>query len=118
VTNNNTIAYGSIGGIIAFPSAVKSIPEFFAQWGSVGTYFRGYYRSQIGSIFDETSLGVEAFSFTTGMLLIFATMLANGLDQQIILVKDYSDNRIYLVDKHPTSFIDLIKISPRNLMTI
>jgi hypothetical protein len=116
MTNNNT-AYEPIGGIIVFSTAVESIPKFFAQWGPIGRYFRGHYRSQNGSTFDETSLGLEVFSFTTGMLLIFSTMLANGLDQQTILVKDHSNDRIYLVDKRPNSFIDLIKISPRSLLS-
>jgi hypothetical protein len=117
IMTNNNIAYEPIGGIIVFSTAVDSVPKFFAQWGPIGRYFRGQYRSQNGSIFNETSLGIEAFGFTTGMLLIFATMLANGLDQPTTLVKDYSDDRIYLVDKRPTSFIDLIKITPRNLLT-
>src|SRR6266478_6631971 len=49
-----------IGGIIVFSVDIKSVPKFFAQWRLVGRFFSGHYRSQTGSIFDETSLGVEA----------------------------------------------------------
>src|SRR5438067_469896 len=88
-------------GSSSFPINIKSVPKFFAQWGSAGRFFSGHYRSQTGSIFDETSLGVEAIGFTTVMLLMFATMLATDFRQETVLVKDYSNNRIYLVDKHP-----------------
>jgi hypothetical protein len=107
--DEGALADNPIGGIIVFSIDIKSVPKFFAQWGSIGRFFRGRYRSQSGSIFDETSLGVKAIGFTTGMLLMFATILANALYQEMVLAKDYSSNTIYLVDKHLTSLVDLLK---------
>jgi hypothetical protein len=102
-----------IGGIIVFSIDIKSVPKFFTQWGLVGRFFRGHYRSQSGLNFDETSHSVEVIGFTTVMLLMFATILANALHQEMVLVKDYSRNTIYLVDKHPTSLVDLFKIKAK-----
>ncbi len=107
-----------IGGIIVFAIDIKSVPKFFAQWGSVGRFFRGRFRSQSGLIFDETSHSLEAIGFTTVMLLMFATKLCNALHQETVLVKDYSTNRIYMVDKRPSSLADRAKIKPKKALTI
>jgi hypothetical protein len=113
-------AHEKLGGIIVFSIDVNPVAKFFAQIGgvSVGRFFRGRYRSQSGLIFDETSLSVEAIGFTTVMLLKFATILPNALQKETVLLKDYSTNIIYLVDKHPPSICDYLEIKPKLTLSI
>ena len=85
---------------------------------SVGRFFRGRYRSQGGLIFDETSLSVEAIGSMTVMLLMFATKLASAVHKETVLVKDYATHLIYLVDKHPPSIADYLKIKPKPTLSI
>jgi hypothetical protein len=104
---------GKSGGIIVFSSDTRLVPKIFAQWGSVGRFFKGRYRTLGGLIFDGSSQGLELMDFTTVTLLTFAAMLAKALHRETVLVKDYGTNKLYFVDQHPASIADFLKIKPK-----
>ena len=64
---------------------------------TIGNFVRGKYKSENGSIFEESSLSIEIIGITTDVLNRVAEDLAKIFQQENVLVKDYSTNRIYLV---------------------
>lgn len=64
---------------------------------SMGNFVKGRYKSENGSMYDESSLSVEIIGITTEVLNRIAEDLAKEFRQETVLVKNYDDNRIYLV---------------------
>jgi len=64
---------------------------------TIGNFVKGRYKSESGSMFDESSLSIEIIGITTDVLNRVAEDLAKMFQQETVLVKDYSTNRIYLV---------------------
>jgi hypothetical protein len=64
---------------------------------TLGNYVKGRYRAENGSMFEESSLSVEIIGVSTEILNKVAVSLAQSFRQETVLVKNYEDNRIYLV---------------------
>jgi hypothetical protein len=64
---------------------------------SIGNYVKGRYKSENGSLFDESSLSIEIIGITPDVLNRLAEDLAKEFRQETVLVKNYKSNRIYLV---------------------
>ena len=64
---------------------------------SIGNYIKGRYKSEDDSIYDESSLSIEIIGITSDVLIKVAEDLSREFQQETVLVKDYSSNRIYLV---------------------
>ena len=64
---------------------------------TIGNFVKGRYKSENGNLFDESSLSIEIIGITTDVLNRVAEDLAKMFQQETVLVKDYSTNRIYLV---------------------
>lgn len=64
---------------------------------TIGNFVKGRYKSENGNLFDESSLSIEIIGITTDVLNRVAEDLAKLFQQETVLVKDYTSNRIYLV---------------------
>ena len=64
---------------------------------TIGRYAQGRYKSDNGSMYDESSLSIEIIGITSDVLNKVAEDLAKEFQQETVLVKDYASNRIYLV---------------------
>ena len=64
---------------------------------SIANYVKGRYKSDNGSMYDESSLSIEIIGITSDVLNKVAEDLAKEFQQETVLVKDYASNRIYLV---------------------
>ena len=64
---------------------------------TIGNYVKGRYKSDDGSMYDESSLTIEIIGITSDVLNKVAEDLAKEFQQETVLVKDYASNRIYLV---------------------
>jgi hypothetical protein len=64
---------------------------------TIGRYVQGRYKSDNGSMYDESSLSIEIIGITSDVLNKVAEDLAKEFLQETVLVKDYASNRIYLV---------------------
>jgi hypothetical protein len=67
------------------------------QGVTIGNFVKGRYVAKNGSLYDETSLSVEIIGITTDVLNKVAEELAKEFKQETVLVKNYNDNKIYLV---------------------
>jgi hypothetical protein len=65
---------------------------------SLGNFFRGRYKSQAGSWFDEKSLSLEVLGVTDEQLISLATELARSFKQESVLVKSQGTGEVYFVD--------------------
>lgn len=61
-------------------------------------FLNGQYKSNDGRIFDENSLNIEIVGISSETLISIAENICKDFDQECVLVKDYSDNQIYLVN--------------------
>jgi len=64
---------------------------------TIGNFVKGRYKSENGNLFDESSLSIEIIGITQEVLNRVAKELAKMFQQETVLVKDYTSNRIYLV---------------------
>ena len=64
---------------------------------TIGSYVKGRYKSDNNSMYDESSLSIEIIGITSEVLNKVAESLAQEFKQETVLVKNYEDNRIYLV---------------------
>jgi hypothetical protein len=67
------------------------------QGVTIGNFVKGRYVAKNGSLYDETSLSVEIIGITSDVLNKVAEELAKEFKQETVLVKNYNDNKIYLV---------------------
>ena len=70
-------------------------PEVYGM--TIGNFVKGRYKAKDGSLYDETSLSVEIIGVSSNVLNKVAEELAKEFKQETVLVKNYDDNRIYLV---------------------
>jgi hypothetical protein len=68
---------------------------------NVGNFFRGRYVNPKNreEIFDEKSMSIEIIGITRESLIKVAEEIARAFNQETVLVKSYSDNKILLVNK-------------------
>ena len=74
---------------------IKNNPKILGV--TIGNFVRGRYRADDGSLYNETSLSVEIFGITSDVLNKTAEELAQEFKQETVLVKNYDENKIYLV---------------------
>jgi len=74
---------------------IKNNPKILGV--TIGNFVRGRYRADDGSLYNETSLSVEIFGITSDVLNKTAEELAQEFKQETVLVKNYHENKIYLV---------------------
>ena len=70
----------------------------YYQGYTFGKGFAGHYVSQSGKIFDEESLTLEIIGISSQDLIELAETLAWAFFQETVLVKDYNNGKVYLVD--------------------
>ena len=68
------------------------------QGYTFGKGFSGHYVSKSGKIFDEKSLTLEIIGISSQDLIELAETLAWAFFQETVLVKDYNNGKVYLVD--------------------
>lgn len=64
---------------------------------TIGNFVKGRYKAADGSLYDEKSISIEIIGIEKEMLISIAEEFAKEFIQETVLVKDYSNNRIYLV---------------------
>ena len=74
---------------------MQNNPEVYGM--TIGNFVKGRYKAKDGSLYDETSLSVEIIGVSSNVLNKVAEELAKEFKQETVLVKNYDDNRIYLV---------------------
>jgi uncharacterized protein YuzE len=74
---------------------IKNNPEIFGV--TIGNFVKGRYKAKDGSLYDESSLSVEIVGITSDVLNKVAEELAQEFKQETVLVKNYDENKIYLV---------------------
>ncbi len=67
------------------------------QGVTIGNFVKGRYKADDGSLYDETSLSIEIIGISTHVLNSIAEQIAKEFTQETVLVKNYEDNKIYLV---------------------
>ena len=77
----------------------KVLSQYDEVYGvTIGNFVKGRYKSETnGSMYDESSLSIEIIGITPDVLNRVAEDLAKEFKQETVLVKNYEDNRIYLV---------------------
>lgn len=68
-----------------------------AAW-TVGKFLSGRYTAKNGKVFDENSLSVEIIGIDSTELIKIAEELCVMFLQESVLVKDFSNNKIFLVN--------------------
>ena len=74
---------------------IKNNPEIYGV--TIGNFVKGRYKAKDGSLYDESSLSVEIVGISSDVLNKFAEELAQEFKQETVLVKNYDENKIYLV---------------------
>ena len=74
---------------------IKNNPEIYGV--TIGNFVKGRYKAKDGSLYDESSLSVEIVGISSDVLNKFAEDLAQEFKQETVLVKNYDENKIYLV---------------------
>lgn len=64
---------------------------------TVGKYLSGRYTSKYGKVFNENSLSLEIVGVDIDTLISIAEDICKEFNQWLVLVKDYSSNRIFSV---------------------
>jgi hypothetical protein len=67
------------------------------QGVTIGNFVKGRYVAKNGSLYDETSLSIEIIGISSDVLNKVAEELAKEFKQETVLVKNYDENKIYLV---------------------
>lgn len=77
---------------------IKLINHYEEVYGiTIGAFTRGKYKAQNGSIFNELSVSIEIIGISTEVLDSLAKDLCEEFHQESVLVKNYQDNKIYLI---------------------
>ena len=64
---------------------------------TIGGFVKGRYRADNGLLYDERSLSVEIIGISTDVLNKVAEGMAKEFRQETVLVKNYEEDKIYLV---------------------
>jgi len=67
---------------------------------TIGKALNGRYTAKNGTPFGENSLSVEIVGVDSNTLIDIATQLCKEFDQESVLVKDYTNNKIYFVNSN------------------
>lgn len=93
------------GGIIVFSTEANTAQLFkykFINYGlvdwTIGYYFAGRYKAKDGNTYDENSLSLELIGISTDTLIKIAGEICKDFQQESVLVKDYSSDRIVFVN--------------------
>ena len=78
------------------PTANKDV---FVGW-TIGHYFNGSYNAKNGKNYGEDSISLELIGVTSDSIIKVAEKLCNVFQQETVLVKDYSTNRILFVNEN------------------
>ena len=70
-------------------------PEVFGY--SIGKLFKGKYKAQDGSLYDESSLSIEIIDIPFDLVCVIGAEIARSFKQQSVLVKDNSSHTILFV---------------------
>ena len=74
---------------------IQNNPEVYGV--TIGNFVRGRYKAKDGSLYDEISLSIEIVGISSDVLNKVAEELAKEFKQETVLVKNYEENRTYLV---------------------
>lgn len=64
----------------------------------IGNFFKGRYIGDNGEVYNDTSASIDISGVPSELLLIFASKLCKAFKQETVLVKDFNNNKIYLVN--------------------
>lgn len=64
---------------------------------TIGNFVKGRYKAADGTLYDERSMSIEILGITSDVLNNIAKDLADEFKQETVLVKNYENNKIYLV---------------------
>ena len=88
---NRFLRYSKVNKVI------KSFEDVFAY--SIGNFFRGRYFDRENDLtFNEKSISIELIGIPSELLIDIAESIAKEFNQKEVLVKDYENNKIFLVD--------------------
>jgi hypothetical protein len=90
-TMNNRFFYSS-----KIQNVMKKHDDVYAF--TIGRFLKGQYKSKDGRIFNENSLSVEIVGISSKTLISISENICKEFEQECVLVKDYNDNQIYLVN--------------------
>ena len=65
---------------------------------TVGKYLHGRYKAKNGQVFDENSLSVEFIGVSTETLISIAEEICKVFEQESVLVKSYTEDKIFFVN--------------------
>lgn len=65
---------------------------------TVGKYLHGRYKAKNGQVFDENSLSVEFIGVPTDTLINLAEEICKAFEQESVLVKSYTEDKIFFVN--------------------
>lgn len=65
---------------------------------SIGNFFKGRYIGDNGEVYNDKSSSIDLGGVPSELLLLFATKLCKEFKQEIVLVKDFNQNKLYLVN--------------------
>lgn len=65
---------------------------------TVGKFLHGRYTGKNGKVYDENSISVELIGISSDELIKIAEEVCRAFDQEAVLVKDYSKQKVLFVD--------------------
>ncbi len=65
---------------------------------SIGNFFNGGYIGGNGKTFNEKSISIELGGVSSEGLTYFAKEIAREFDQEVVLIKDFNKNKVFLVN--------------------
>jgi hypothetical protein len=78
----------------------KIINKFDDIYGiTIGNFVKGRYKSDNGKLYNENSTTIEIIGISSNILIEVAEEITKEFKQECVLVKDYQNNEIYLVDE-------------------
>jgi hypothetical protein len=87
-----------ISNINYFEKYIKKDLKYDEIYGiTIGNFVKGAYRSADGNLYDEKSLSIEMIGITSDILNAVAEDLNKEFNQEKVLVKNYDNNKIYMV---------------------
>lgn len=87
------------GGIITFSTDVSNIQllNHNVAW-TIGNYFNGRYKYKNGKSFNKKSLSLEIMGISSQQLLNMSKEICADFHGETVLVKDFSQNKIFLIN--------------------
>lgn len=76
----------------------KKVEDFIGAF-SIGNFFKGRYVGDNGNIYNEKSISIEIGGISSEGLIFFAEEIAREFHQETVLVKDFNQNKVFLVNR-------------------